>query len=114
MQQYLFDLFDIEIAPCTISRYLERAKWSRKTARLKASERNEALRIAWQGLQHQWDEDQLVFIDESAANERTADRRYGWSPIGVECKVSRPLKRLERWSVLPALCNNGYIDWMIY
>jgi transposase len=56
----------------------------------------------------------LVFIDESACNERTGDRKFGWSPVGVECKVSRPLKRSERWSILPALCNKGYMDWMIY
>ena len=59
-------------------------------------------------------DDQLVFIDESASNERTGDQRYGWSPIGIACRVSRPLKRSEWWSVLPVLCNKGYMDWMIH
>jgi len=27
-----------------------------------------------------YDANQLVFLDESAANERTADRKYGWAP----------------------------------
>jgi len=56
----------------------------------------------------------LVFLDESAANERTGDRKYGWSPIGLSCQVDRPLKRSERYSILPALCEDGYIDWLIY
>jgi hypothetical protein len=25
---------------------------------------------------------ELVLVDESAANERTAERKYGWSPRG--------------------------------
>ena len=47
--------------------------------------------------------DQLIFLDESALNKRTSDRKYGWAPIGSGYGVARPLKRSERWSVLPAL-----------
>jgi len=57
--------------------------------------------------------DQLIFLDESASNERTGDRKYGWAPIRSGCGVARPLKRLERWSVLPALIVDGYISYLI-
>jgi len=114
MQQYLFDAFDVTIAVPTIYKYLRSVGWSRKAVRTRASERSEPLRTAFRGIQHQYDADQLVFIDESAANERTGDRKFGWSPRGVACVVSRPLKRLERWSILPALGCNGYIDWLIH
>lgn len=114
MQQYLYDSFDVEISTNSIGDYLKRIKWSRKAVQAKAAERCEPLRIAWRGLQPQWDDDQLVFIDESAANERTGDRRFGWSKVGAACTVARPLKRSERWSILPALCNNGYIDWLVH
>ena len=30
-----------------------------------------------------YDATQLVFVDESAANERTLDRKYGWAPKGL-------------------------------
>jgi transposase len=53
-------------------------------------------------------------LDESAANERTGDRKYGWSPIGVECGQFTSIKRSERWSVLPALDVEGYFAWLIY
>lgn len=114
MQQFIYDTYDIEIAACTISSYLGRVKWSRKVVRARAAEQSKPLRIAWQGLQAQWDEEQLVFLDESASNERTGDRKMGWSPVGLECEAVRPIKRSERWSILPVLTNEGYLDWLIY
>jgi transposase len=56
---------------------------------------------------------QLLFVDESAANERTADRKYGWAPLGVTPHVIQPLKRSERWSILPVYSAAGFMDWEI-
>jgi transposase len=98
----------------TIWDYLDRFQWSRTVARRRAIERNEDLRGKWVGYCLQFTSDQLVFIDESAANERTADRKYGWSPIGIECEAFSSIKRSERWSLLPALDANGYFTWLIY
>jgi transposase len=58
--------------------------------------------------------DQLVFVDESASNERSADRRWGWSTRGDPCRVRQSGKRSKRWSILPAITINGYIAWEIY
>jgi transposase len=55
-----------------------------------------------------------VFLDESGANERTGDRKYRWSPVGLICAQSRPVKRSERWSILPALSIDGYLDYIIH
>jgi len=112
MQQFLYDEYELEVSISTISRVLKNAKWSRKAVRARAAERSEPLRRAWQGTQKQYNSDQLVFLDESASNERTGDRKYGWSPIGLICEQSRPLKRSERWSVLPALTHDGYLNWI--
>lgn len=57
----------------------------------------------------QWRLEQLIFLNESAAHERTADRRYGWSPRGFPCRIRNPCKRSKRWSILPALSVDGYI-----
>lgn len=114
MKQFLYDDFGVIIHTSNIWRALEAARWSRKVARRKASERNEVLRGKWVGYCLQFTADQLVFIDESAANERTGDRKYGWSPVNVECEVFSSLKRSERWSILPALDVNGYFAWLIY
>jgi transposase len=115
MQQFLYDTFDeLEVPLSSIKRLLKERGWSRKSVRARAQERSELLRAQWRGIAAAYDEDQLVFLDESASNERTGDRSQGWSPIGVECGISRPLKRSERWSVLPALTVDGYIEWVIF
>ena len=61
----------------------------------------------------QWTADQLVFLDESAANERTKDRKYGWAPVGVKATLSTFHRRSERWSILPAYAVEGYIAWRV-
>ena len=58
--------------------------------------------------------EQCVFIDESAANEHTAHSRVGWLPRGTAYRVRYPGKRSKRWSILPALGINGYIDYEVY
>jgi hypothetical protein len=58
--------------------------------------------------------EQLVFVDESAANERTALRRMGWSPRGFPCRVRQSSRRSKRWSILPVLSIDGYLAWEIY
>ena len=110
----MFDEFDLQVSVATISRALLRARWSRKAVKARAAERNRELCNMWIGRQATWRASQLVFLDESACNERTGDRKYGWAPIGRGCEVSCHVKRSERWSVLPALSVNGYLSYLIY
>jgi hypothetical protein len=79
----------------------------------RAKERNQVLRDDWIQRLAGWEARQLVFLDETAANERTMDRKYGWAPIGVPAVEYRPLKRSARWSILPAYTIQGYIAWDI-
>ena len=60
-----------------------------------------------------WDANQLLFLDESAANERTMDRKYGWAPIGVTPHKYKSIKRSERWSILPVYTIDGFYVWDI-
>ena len=41
------------------------------------------------------------------------DRKFGWSPVGFPSTETRPAKRSERWSILPAYSLDGYIAWDI-
>ena len=59
----------------------------------------------------EWEPEQLMFLDESAANERTMDRKYGWAPIGSIAHVSEPFKRTMKWSILPLYTVNGFETW---
>ena len=80
---------------------------------IRAAQRNPELRAAWLRSIADWKAEQLIFIDESAANERTGDRKYGWAPLGVTPHEYRSFKRSERWSVLPAYTADGFIAWDI-
>lgn len=115
MQQFLYDTFDeLEVPLSSIKRLLKERDWSRKSVQARAQECSEPLQAQQRGIAAVYDEDQLVFLDESTSNKRTGNRKQGWSPIGVECGVSRPLKHSERQSVLPALTVDGYIEWVIF
>jgi DDE superfamily endonuclease len=55
-----------------------------------------------------------MFVDESAANERTMDRKYGWSEINTPAIAREQLKHSEKWSILPVYGVDGFISWEIY
>ena len=57
-----------------------------------------------------WSSEMLVFVDKSAANERTFDRRYGWAPRDVPAIDTQVLPRSTRWSILPACTIDGYLE----
>jgi hypothetical protein len=78
---------------------------------LRASQRNPELRRAWIRKLTTWTADQLLFLDESACDERTAHRKYGWAPIGITPHEYVPFKRSERWSILPVYTVDGFITW---
>src|SRR5436190_24177506 len=75
----------------------------------RAQERNSLLRDAWRVKLLQWRAHQLVFLDESAVNETTLQRRRGWAPIGTTASVIWPFKRSECWSILSAYAQEGFI-----
>jgi hypothetical protein len=80
---------------------------------IRAAQQNPELRADWIRRLASYDANQLIFVDESAANERTGDRKYGWAPIGVTPLEHRPFTRSERWSILPAYTVDGFITWGI-
>ena len=58
--------------------------------------------------------DHLVFLDERSANKHMLYRKFGWSAYGVLPRVIRPVKRSERWSILPAYSVNGIVTTHIH
>jgi hypothetical protein len=113
VSDYIFDEFSILLGISTISETLKKLKWSSKTVQKQAAERNEDLRDNWVISLSQWNPEQLVFLDESAASEKTKDRKRGWAPLGRRAVSIRSIKRSERWSVLPAYTIEGYIAWTV-
>jgi len=107
---WLLDTHSIAVHPSTVYRALQRRRWSRTVAQKEAAERDALLRAVWRARAVTWDVNRVVCVDESASNERTGYRKYGWSAIGVECHDIQSLHRSPRWSVLPAITINGFLD----
>jgi hypothetical protein len=79
----------------------------------RALQRCEILRNEWKIRLTEWTSEQVMFLDESAANERTLDRKYGWSEIGTIAEVAELLKKSKKWSILPLYTEDGFIAWDI-
>ena len=56
----------------------------------------------------------MIYLDEIACNEHTADRRYAWAPVGAKVISSIPAIRSEQYSILPAYTIDGYLAWQAY
>ena len=80
----------------------------------RAAQQSASLHYTWQSRQKEWLADQLIFLDESASNKRTSNKKQSWAPISTDCEVSTPYKRSERWSILPVLTLKSYIDHIIF
>lgn len=103
-----FDEYEYVISRKIVYSTLARYGFTKKVIRRDAAERSQLLRDTWRGTMALYRPDQLVFVDESAANEKTGWRKYGWSQRGSEAVTQGSLRRSERYSILPALTINGY------
>jgi hypothetical protein len=54
-----------------------------------------------------------MFLDESAANERANDRKYGWADVGLKAVSSEWLIKSPTWSILPLYTEEGFVAWEI-
>lgn len=52
---------------------------------------------------------QMVYVDEGGKDERTADRRFGWSEVGKRCVVHTRAEPGTRYSILPILGLEGVL-----
>jgi hypothetical protein len=60
--------------------------------------------------------EQLIFVDESTANEHIDNWKYTWTPNGShlcqsKSKINKPS---ERWSIFPAYTIDGFITEKIF
>ena len=112
---FLWDEYDIQCVPMTAGRVLQKLRLTHKVAQRVHREQDAELRAAYLAkvVEH-YSAEQVIAVDESAANERTKDRRYGWSPKGMPCRVKLHGRKSHRWSILPALGIGGFLYWEVY
>ena len=80
-----------------------------------AYERNETMRSHYLGvIGEHYTPNQLIFIDESAKDERSLSRLYGYSPRGIRACKKVVFIRGKRYTILPALTLNGIVGVEIF
>jgi len=52
---------------------------------------------------------QRVFVDESAANQRVSNRKKVWGPRGTRVVNCLPFGKGEKYSILPAFIEEGFL-----
>ena len=114
MMDYLLDDFGLSVMQYTVSRTLKQMKITQKSLRKIADARDPEIRTAYFENIAVYQHDQLVYLDESAANQRTTHRKRGWCALGIAPHVRLPFKRKKRWTILPAYCSDGILCYMIY
>ncbi|RFU31610.1 hypothetical protein B7463_g4748, partial [Scytalidium lignicola] len=79
MKANLFEVVDAPIDDVILEKWCQ---FSREMLRNNtvAAQPSQPLVDDWVIESANWTADQLVFVDESASNERTGDRKYGWVP----------------------------------
>ena len=115
VQDWLFNEWDNDVHVMTVQRCVNRLDIKHKKTERINPDQDPALRALWlYKIASQYSANQLVVVDESAASERTRDRRWGWCPRGVVCRVTQDSPRSSRWSILPAIGINGYLEYEIF
>jgi hypothetical protein len=86
---FVWDEFEISVNDSIVSRALKRLSWNRKKMMRQTAQRNQQLRNDWMQRLSEWIVEQLIFLNESAACERTDDRRYDWASSGIVFTMSQ-------------------------
>lgn len=115
MQTLLIEEYGVSLDPSSIWRALERMRVSHKKGERVYPNKDPDLRAGYLGrIISNYTARQMIFVDESASNERGLDRRYGWSPRGTAYKMTMTAQnRSKSWSILPAIGINGYLHYEI-
>ena len=75
-----------------------------------ALERNELVRAHYLAtIGDHYTRNQLIFLDESAKDERSLSRLYGYSPRNIPAQKKVVFVREKRYTILPALTMEGFV-----
>lgn len=103
-----------EVSIATIWRALRNERISNKRVAREALQRDEYQRALYTAEIGRFKREDIIFLDESSVDARTAQRRSGWSEIGRACTRRLTHVRGKNYSVLPVLSINGIEAIEIY
>ena len=80
-----------------------------------ALERNELVRAHYLAtIGDHYTRNQLIFLDESAKDERSLSRLYGYSPRNTPAQKKVVFVREKRYTILPAITMEGFVTVDIF
>ena len=88
--------YNIWISESTVCRTIKRREFTRKVTQRVTSQRDEGKRLQYYLDLAAFTKDQLVYVDKSAANERTLLRKYGFALRGLPAINVQLLRRSTR------------------
>ena len=94
MALYLFDRFDVVVVLFTISRCLKnQMKINRKILKKKIMKKSQTCRNVYMLRISEFISDQLMFLNENAANEHTMNKKHDWVSIEIFPSIIKSVKR---------------------
>lgn len=115
MQAYLYDIWETNCSISTVRRCaITKLNLTHKRGERINPGRNDQLRGEYASKMMSYRASQLVVVDESASNEKNLDRRWGWSEKGIAYRMVNSVSTSKRWSILPAIGINGYLECEIF
>ena len=109
IKQELKLLFNLDVSPAALCRFLKRNNFSRKKMQLVALQRDQDLRATYAIDVSLYPRHCLVFVDETGCDRRDSLRRYGYTIRGRRLKCQKLLVRGKRVSVIAAMSIEGIL-----
>jgi transposase len=111
IQEQLYSRRAVKVSIPTLTRTLRRLHFTHKDVSGKALERDDRRRAIYMNRIADLvpDPEMLMFGDEAHKDERTSNRRTGWSRQGTQCVQRKCFVRGKRFSILPIITLDGII-----
>jgi transposase len=111
IQEALWLRRGVKASTPNLTRTLRRLQFTHKDVSSKALERSDRHRAIYMNriADIVTDPNQLMFGDEASKDERTSNRRKGWSRRGVRCVQRKCFVRGNRYSLLPIITLDGIV-----
>lgn len=110
LQAQLHEGMGCHISRTTIYSALKKLNYTHKRVSRTALECSEVHRLQYMfRIGSRYNAEQLIFVDESAFDRRTAYRQYGWAKKGQRAYRTSFYVRGKRYSILPAISIRGIL-----
>ena len=111
LEEWLAIAHDVALTSRRISQIMSDCGYTFKLLRKQAAERDPMLCANFCNLcDASYTARQLISVDESSKDDRTIYRHYGRAQSGKRAVIDAQFVRGDRWSILPAMTVNGFLD----